>query len=159
MAAMAEPRRSDPSTRPSGSGGSGSGGSGSGRANKPGRFTPKQGGPASSGSGSPSASSGGISSGGTSSGGTSTPTASTPTASTPTASGRYTPPAQRQAVQLQADTSRWVLPVLFGLLVLGGLVIILNYMDVLLPGAPSNWWLLGGLGGLVGALVVATQLK
>jgi hypothetical protein len=49
--------------------------------------------------------------------------------------------------------------VLFGLLVLGGLVIILNYMDVLLPGAPSNWWLLGGLGGLVGALVVATQLK
>jgi hypothetical protein len=154
MAAMAEPRRSDPSTRPSGSGGSGSGGSGSGRANKPGRFTPKQGGPASSGSGSPSASSGGISSGGTSSGGT-----STPTASTPTASGRYTPPAQRQAVQLQADTSRWVLPVLFGLLVLGGLVIILNYMDVLLPGAPSNWWLLGGLGGLVGALVVATQLK
>lgn len=154
MAAMAEPRRSDPSTRPSGSGGSGSGGSGSGRsgsgrANKPGRFTPKQGGSASSGSGSPSASSGGISSGGI----------STPTASTPTASGRYTPPAQRQAVQLQADTSRWVLPVLFGLLVLGGLVIILNYMDVLLPGAPSNWWLLGGLGGLVGALVVATQLK
>jgi hypothetical protein len=76
-----------------------------------------------------------------------------------TSSGRYTPPAAREAVKLDGGTGRWVLPVLFALLVLGGLLIVLNYMSVLLPGAPSNWWLLGGMGCLVASLVVATQLK
>ncbi len=52
----------------------------------------------------------------------------------------------------------WV-PILMGLLlVLGVLMILLNYVD-LLPGAPSNWYLLGGLGLVLGGIVAATQYR
>ncbi len=52
----------------------------------------------------------------------------------------------------------WV-PMLMGaLLVVGVLVILLNYVDVL-PGSPSNWYLLGGLGMILGGIVTATQYR
>jgi hypothetical protein len=103
-------------------------------ANKPGRFTPPKAPPAGSG------------------------TAATAAGVTrPQTSGRYTPPASREAVVVRG-TGRWVVPLLFALLIIGALMIIVNYIGWL-PGAPSNWWLLGGMGCLVGALIVATQLK
>ena len=34
---------------------------------------------------------------------------------------------------------------MFALLILGGVLILLNYLE-LLPGATSNWYLFGGLG-------------
>lgn len=50
-------------------------------------------------------------------------------------------------------------PVLmFGLMALGLLVILLNYV-ITGFGAPSNWYLLGGLGLILGGIVAATQYR
>ncbi len=72
----------------------------------------------------------------------------------PEASARYTPPTPREV----KVTPRWVPPLMAVLLVLGALVIVLNYIDVLLPGATSNWYLLIGLGLVLGGILTATQL-
>lgn len=50
----------------------------------------------------------------------------------------------------------WVPVLMFGLLVLGALMIILNYMGWV-PGGTSNWYLLGGLGLILGGIIAATQ--
>jgi predicted membrane channel-forming protein YqfA (hemolysin III family) len=55
-------------------------------------------------------------------------------------------------------TAPWVVPVMFVLLGLGVLMILLNYMD-LLPGGTDNWYLLGGLGLILGGILTATQLR
>jgi len=66
--------------------------------------------------------------------------------------GRYTPPIHRQV----RVSPTWV-PVLMGtLLMLGGLVILLNYLE-LLPGSASNAYLLVGLGLITAGFVTATQ--
>lgn len=72
-------------------------------------------------------------------------------------SGRYTAPTPRE-LKADAPTKPWVAPVMFALLGIGLLSIILNYVG-LLPGAPSNWYLLGGLVGITLGFMVATQLK
>ena len=69
-------------------------------------------------------------------------------------SSRYTPPVPRSVKQ----SPRWVPVLMFGLLVLGAIVIVLNYLE-LLPGAASNWYLLGGLGLILGGIFVATQYR
>ncbi|MGI9624071.1 MAG: cell division protein CrgA [Acidimicrobiales bacterium] len=51
----------------------------------------------------------------------------------------------------------WVPVLMFALLGLGTLMIILNYVD-LLPGGTSNWYLLAGLGLILGGIITATQL-
>jgi cell division protein CrgA len=67
-------------------------------------------------------------------------------------SGRYTPPIPRSV----RVSPMWV-PILMGaLLVVGALMIILNYLE-LLPGAASNWYLLAGLGCITAGFVTATQ--
>ena len=53
-------------------------------------------------------------------------------------------------------SAAWVPFVMFGLLIVGALMIILNYID-LLPGGTSNWYLLGGLALILGGIVTATQ--
>lgn len=50
----------------------------------------------------------------------------------------------------------WVPILMFGLLIIGSLMIILNYVDVL-PGGTSNWYLLGGLGLILAGIITATQ--
>ncbi len=50
----------------------------------------------------------------------------------------------------------WVPVLMFGLLGVGTLMIILNYVD-LLPGGISNWYLLGGLGLILAGIITATQ--
>jgi hypothetical protein len=52
----------------------------------------------------------------------------------------------------------WVPVLMFSLLGLGAIIIILNYVGVLLPGATDNWYLLGGLGLILAGIVTATQL-
>jgi amino acid transporter len=42
-------------------------------------------------------------------------------------------------------------------LALGAIVIFLNYLGALLPGSPSNIWLLIGLGCLLVGIIAATQ--
>lgn len=55
----------------------------------------------------------------------------------------------------------WVPALMFGLLLLGMIVIILNYMGVLpfVDSEASNWYLLLGLGLILGGIVTATQYR
>jgi hypothetical protein len=75
--------------------------------------------------------------------------------SAPEASTRYTPPTPRNV----RTSPRWVPVLMFALVALGVLVIFLHYVDMLLPGASSNWWLLVGLGSILGGIIAATQYR
>ncbi len=53
---------------------------------------------------------------------------------------------------------QWV-PILMGVLFAAGvLMILLNYVEVL-PGSASNWYLVGGLGLVLGGIITATQYR
>ncbi|MGH9294790.1 MAG: cell division protein CrgA [Acidimicrobiales bacterium] len=80
-------------------------------------------------------------------------TASKPAASPASrkASGRYTPPIPKE----QRRSAPWFGPVLLALLVLGLLVIVLNYVK-LLPGGVNNYYLIGGIVAIVIGLGMAT---
>jgi hypothetical protein len=73
----------------------------------------------------------------------------------PGASTRYTPPDPTRHM----PSPRWIPAVMIMLLVLGLLVIFLHYVGLFLPGATSNWWLLGGLGLILGGIITATQYR
>jgi hypothetical protein len=78
---------------------------------------------------------------------------------TPSASARYTPPARAQGGgTMNMPSPRWVPILMFSLLGAGTLLIILNYLE-LLPSAPSNWYLVGGLVGVLSGIVTATQYR
>ena len=55
----------------------------------------------------------------------------------------------------------WVPVLMFGLLLVGALVIILNYLEVLptSDGGASNWYLLAGLGFILGGIITATRFR
>jgi len=76
--------------------------------------------------------------------------------STPAASTRYTPPTPHYE-DLPSPT--WVPVLMFALFALGMLTIFLNYVAILLPGATSNWYLLLGLGFILGGIITATQFR
>ena len=69
--------------------------------------------------------------------------------------GRYTPP-----IPQEYKVSSPIVPVLMGILLIGGmLTIVCNYLN-LLPGPdPSNLYLLGGLGLITAGFVVATRWR
>jgi hypothetical protein len=69
-------------------------------------------------------------------------------------SSRYTPPVPK-SVKVSPP---WVPVLMFTLLIVGGLLIVLNYLE-LLPGAVTNWYLLGGLGLILGGIFTATQYR
>ena len=50
---------------------------------------------------------------------------------------------------------------MFGLLIVGALIIILNYLAFLPTpdGEASNWYLLLGLGFILGGIITATQFR
>lgn len=73
----------------------------------------------------------------------------------PEASTRYTPPVPKSAMA----SPPWVPWLMMGLFALGVVVIFFHYVDVVLPGASSNWWLLGGLGIILGGIITATQYR
>lgn len=75
----------------------------------------------------------------------------TPKGSSP----RYTPPIPREV----KVSPRWVPFLILGLLLLGVLVIILNYLPGVMPGGTSSWYLLVGLGLIVAGFVVATGYR
>ncbi len=52
----------------------------------------------------------------------------------------------------------WVTVLMFALFVVGFVAILLNYSEIL-PGSPSGWWLLGGLGAILAGIVTSTQLR
>lgn len=69
-------------------------------------------------------------------------------------SSRYTPPTPRSA----KVSPLWVPWVMFGLLILGMLLIFLNYIDVM-PGGVSYIWLGVGLLCILGGIIAATQYR
>ena len=73
----------------------------------------------------------------------------------PGSSTRYTPPTARYE---HAPSPTWVPVLMFTLFGVGMLVIFLNYV-ALLPGAVSNWYLLLGLGAILGGIITATQYR
>ena len=73
----------------------------------------------------------------------------------PEPSTRYTPPVPKA----NTVSPSWVPWVMFGLFLLGLVVIFLHYVDVLLPSATSAWWLLAGLGFILGGIITATQYR
>ena len=70
------------------------------------------------------------------------------------ASGRYTPPVPRSV----KVSPKWMGPLILALLVLGALMIVLNYFDQL-PASPTNWYLLGGIALIATGFVTATQYR
>ena len=70
------------------------------------------------------------------------------------ASGRYTPPIPKSVKTSPA----WMGPLILILLIGGALMIVLNYFNVL-PAAPTNWYLLAGIGGIASGFITATQYR
>jgi hypothetical protein len=67
---------------------------------------------------------------------------------------RYTPPGTYSQKQISAP---WVPVVMFGLLLIGMLLILCNYVGWV-PGGTDNIYLLVGLGFILGGIITATQL-
>lgn len=67
-------------------------------------------------------------------------------------------PRTATPIEVRPPSPTWVGVLVFGLLILGFFVIMLNYLAVL-PSAPSNWYLLGGLGVILGGIVGLTQYR
>jgi Cell division protein CrgA len=145
-----------------------------------GRFTPKKidtSTGAGSGAGSGTASSGSASSGSASSGtaGSSDTKAAADKVPGYASSGRYTPrgsltpssAASRNAASgvsggidlFEQESPAWVAWLMFGFFGIGLAIIVLNYTQLLLPGAADNWYLLGGLGAIIAGFITATKLK
>jgi hypothetical protein len=68
------------------------------------------------------------------------------------ATGRYTPPIPRSV----RVSPRWMGPLILFFLIAGAITIVLNYFNVL-PGGPSNWYLLVGIGVIAAGFITATQ--
>jgi hypothetical protein len=67
-------------------------------------------------------------------------------------STRYTPPVPKNA----KTSPRWFGLVIIAMFVLGALVVILNYAD-LLPGGVNNAWLIAAIGFIFIGLIMATR--
>ena len=67
-------------------------------------------------------------------------------------SSRYTPPIDRS----QKVSPRWYGILILALFVLGVLIVILNYAD-LLPGGVDNLWLIAAIGSIFVGLLLATR--
>jgi hypothetical protein len=69
-----------------------------------------------------------------------------------TASGRYTPPIPRS----RKVSPKWMGVLILALLIIGALVIVLNYFNIL-PAGPSDWYLLVGILLIASGFLVATR--
>lgn len=69
-------------------------------------------------------------------------------------SKRYTPPKSTYA---QGPSPWWVPTLMFGFLILGALIIMLNYVGLF--GEPANLRLVIGLGFILGGIITATQYR
>ncbi len=67
-------------------------------------------------------------------------------------SSRYTPPIDRN----QKVSPRWFGVLIIGMFVLGVVIVILNYAD-LLPGGVNNAWLIAAIGAIFVGLLLATR--
>ena len=72
--------------------------------------------------------------------------------SAPVPNARYTPPIPKKV----RKSPPWMGPAIIAVLALGVLMIILNYTGIL-PGSPTNWYLLGGIGLFFVGAIAATR--
>lgn len=68
--------------------------------------------------------------------------------------GRYTPPIPRAIKR----SPRWYPWMLLGLIVLGILIILLNYINAL-PDSPANWYTIGGFVSILVGALLATRYR
>ena len=73
------------------------------------------------------------------------------------ASGRYTAPTVHTAAELH-ETKPWVPYAMFAFLIMGLVLIIGNYLEIL-PGSSDGKYLLAGLLCITGGFATATQLR
>jgi hypothetical protein len=73
---------------------------------------------------------------------------------TPKGSNRYTPPVPRE----MKVSPRWVPILMFVLLILGMVIIVANYLEVL-PGDAKNTYLFLGLGLITAGFITATKYR
>lgn len=73
------------------------------------------------------------------------------------ATGRYTAPTVHTAAELH-ETKPWVPYAMFAFLIVGLVLIIGNYLEIL-PGSSDGKYLLGGLLCITGGFATATQLR
>ncbi len=78
----------------------------------------------------------------------------TSTKPAPVASARYTPPTPRS----KKVSPKWMGPLILALLIVGALVIIFNYFDVL-PASPTSWYIVVGIAMIAVGFVVATRYR
>ena len=71
---------------------------------------------------------------------------------------RPPPPPKPDPVKAKGPSPKWYVATMFGLMALGTLVILLNYMD-LMPGGTSNSWLLTGLAGIAGGFAMTLNFR
>jgi hypothetical protein len=67
-------------------------------------------------------------------------------------SSRYTPPVPKNV----RTSPRWMGVAIIVLFLLGVLIVIFNYAD-LLPGGVNNLWLIAAIGAIFAGLIVATR--
>ena len=56
------------------------------------------------------------------------------------------------------QSPRWVPMLMFGLFIVGAIIILLFYLGAV-PGGRSNWYLMAGLGFILGGLFTATKYR
>ena len=71
---------------------------------------------------------------------------------------RPPPPPKPDPIKAKGPSPTWYIATMFGLMGLGTLVILLNYMD-LMPGGTSNSWLLTGLAGIAGGFAMTLNFR
>ncbi len=71
---------------------------------------------------------------------------------------RPPPPPKPDPIKAKGPSPTWYIATMFGLMALGTLVILLNYMD-LMPGGTSNSWLLTGLAGIAGGFAMTLNFR
>jgi hypothetical protein len=74
---------------------------------------------------------------------------------TPKSTGRYTPPIPKEFKR----SPTWVPVLMLTFLILGMIIIIMNYLPgaLVLPGDSNNWYLLLGLGLITMGFITATK--
>lgn len=71
---------------------------------------------------------------------------------------RPPPPPKPDPIKAKGPSPTWYVVLMFGLMAVGLLVILLNYMD-LVPGGRNNTWLLGGLAGIAAGFAMTLNFR